>query len=121
MKVLVIGAGGVGTAFARIAARRNSFEKVVMADFDRGRAEEAALSASDRFSGVGVDASDEGAIADLMAAEAVDAVLNAVDPRFVMPIYRAALSCGHHLCGHGHVPFPSASRPTPHHNRGQVG
>ena len=65
-----------------------------MADFDRGRAEEAALSASDRFSGVGVDASDEGAIADLMAAEAVDAVLNAVDPRFVMPIYRAALTAG---------------------------
>jgi saccharopine dehydrogenase (NAD+, L-lysine forming) len=94
VKVLVIGAGGVGTAFARIAARRNSFEQVVMADFDRGRAEEAALSASAQFSGVAVDASDEGAIADLMAAEAVDAVLNAVDPRFVMPIYRAALRAG---------------------------
>ena len=94
MKVLVIGAGGVGTAFARIAARRNSFEKVVMADFDRGRAEGAARSASDRFSGVGVDASDEAALADLIEAEAVDAVLNAVDPRFVMPVYRAALSAG---------------------------
>jgi saccharopine dehydrogenase (NAD+, L-lysine forming) len=94
VKVLVIGAGGVGSAFARIAARRNSFDKLVMADFDRGRAEAAALSASERFSGVGVDASDEGAIADLMAAEAVDAVLNAVDPRFVMPIYRAALRAG---------------------------
>ena len=94
MKVLVIGAGGVGTAFARIAARRNSFETVVMADFDRGRAEGAARSASERFSGVGVDASDETALADLIEAAAVDAVLNAVDPRFVMPVYRAALNAG---------------------------
>ncbi len=94
MKVLVIGAGGVGTAFARIAARRNSFDTVVMADFDRARAEESARSASDRYTGVAVDASDEVAIADLIEAEGVDAVLNAVDPRFVMPVYRAALRAG---------------------------
>ncbi len=94
MRVLVVGAGGVGSAFARIAARRGSFETVVMADYDRARAERAASAASDGFSGVGVDASDESSLAELIAATRCDAVLNAVDPRFVMPVFRAALAGG---------------------------
>ena len=59
MRVLVVGAGGVGSAFARIAARRGSFETVVIADYDRARAERAAQSASERFRRCQVDASDE--------------------------------------------------------------
>ena len=94
MRVLVVGAGGVGSAFARIAARRGSFESVVIADYDRSRAERAAQSASERFRGVQVDASDAVAVAELIRAERCEAVLNAVDPRFVMPIYRAALEAG---------------------------
>jgi saccharopine dehydrogenase (NAD+, L-lysine-forming) len=94
VKVLVVGAGGVGSAFVRIAAQRNSFEKVVVADYDRGRAQRAAQSASDQFSGVQLDASDESSIAALLRAEGCDAVLNAVDPRFVMPVFRAALAAG---------------------------
>jgi saccharopine dehydrogenase (NAD+, L-lysine-forming) len=94
VKVLVVGAGGVGSAFVRIAAQRNSFEKVVVADYDRGRAERAAQSASDHFSGVQLDASDESSLAALLRAEGCDAVLNAVDPRFVMPVFRAALAAG---------------------------
>jgi saccharopine dehydrogenase-like NADP-dependent oxidoreductase len=94
VRVLVIGAGGVGSAFARIAARRGSFESVVIADFDRARATRAAQSAADHFSSVQLDASDESSIAELLRIERVDAVLNAVDPRFVMPIYRAALAAG---------------------------
>ena len=93
MRILVVGAGGVGGAFAHIAACRNSFEKVVIADYDRERAEKAA-SASERFSGVKLDASNEASIAELISAEKCDTVLNAVDPRFVMPIYRAALTAG---------------------------
>jgi saccharopine dehydrogenase-like NADP-dependent oxidoreductase len=93
MRVLVVGAGGVGSAFAHIAARRGNFEKVVMADYDKERAEKAA-SVSDRFSGFKIDASDESAITELIRAENCDMVLNAVDPRFVMPIYRAALAAG---------------------------
>jgi saccharopine dehydrogenase-like NADP-dependent oxidoreductase len=92
MKVLVIGAGGVGSAFARIAGLRRSFDQVVIADFDRARAERAAGLAGDGFSGVQLDASDESSIVELIHAERCDAVLNAVDPRFVMPIYRAALA-----------------------------
>ena len=95
MRVLVVGAGGVGSAFAHIAARRGSFEKLVIADYDRERAEKAA-SVADRFSGVKLDASNEASIAELLKAENCDVVLNAVDPRFVMPIYRAALAAGSH-------------------------
>jgi len=94
MRVLVVGAGGVGSAFAHIAARRNNFEKVVIGDYDRARADRAAESAADHFSGVQLDASDESSITELIRAESCDAVLNAVDPRFVMPIYRAALAAG---------------------------
>lgn len=93
MRVLVVGAGGVGSAFAHIAARRGSFEKVVIADYDRERAEKAA-SVAESFSGVKIDASNETSIAELIKAENCDAVLNAVDPRFVMPIYKAALAAG---------------------------
>jgi saccharopine dehydrogenase (NAD+, L-lysine-forming) len=94
VKVLVVGAGGVGSAFARIAAQRDSFEKVVIADFDGGRAERSAQSAADHFSGVQVDASDESAITELLRSSGCDAVLNAVDPRFVMPVFGAALAAG---------------------------
>ena len=94
MRVLVVGAGGVGSAFAHIAARRGNFEKVVIADYDGDRAHKAAQSAADHFSGVQLDASDESSITELLRTESCDAVLNAVDPRFVMPIYRAALAAG---------------------------
>jgi saccharopine dehydrogenase (NAD+, L-lysine-forming) len=93
VRVLVVGAGGVGSAFAHIAARRGNFEKVVIADYDRERAEKAA-SVAESFSGVKIDASNETSIAELIKAENCDAVLNAVDPRFVMPIYKAALESG---------------------------
>ena len=41
MRILLVGAGGVGTAFARIAARR-PFAELVVADYDLGRAQRAA-------------------------------------------------------------------------------
>jgi len=96
MRVLLVGAGGVGTAFARIAARHDVFEHVVVADRDVARARRAAEAASDRFSAVELDASDEKAIAGLVAAERCDVVMNSVDPRFVMPIFRGALEAGVH-------------------------
>jgi saccharopine dehydrogenase-like NADP-dependent oxidoreductase len=89
MRVLLVGAGGVGTAFARIAARR-TFAELIVADYDLDRAQRAA-AASDRFTAVRLDARDEQAVADLLTAHSVDALMNATDPRFVMPLYRAAL------------------------------
>jgi saccharopine dehydrogenase-like NADP-dependent oxidoreductase len=66
-----------------------------MADYDEGRAEAVADGTGDkRFSGVQVDAGDTAAIAELLRTAKADAVLNACDPRFVMPIFNAALETG---------------------------
>ena len=43
MRILLVGAGGVGTALARIAARR-PFAELVIADYDLGRAQRAAAA-----------------------------------------------------------------------------
>ena len=94
MRVLLIGAGGVGGAFVRLAARRSSFDRVTVADYDLVRAERVAQAGGPRFAAVALDASDERAIVELIEHAECDAVLNAVDPRFVMPIYRAALRAG---------------------------
>ena len=39
MRILLVGAGGVGGAFAAIAARRDFFERIVVADYDGAAAE----------------------------------------------------------------------------------
>jgi len=94
MRILVVGAGGVGSAAVSIALHRDVFEHVVVADFDVGRAQGAAASGGARTTAVQVDATDERAVAELVAAHRCDAVLNATDPRFVMPLFRASLSAG---------------------------
>ncbi|MEU6431020.1 saccharopine dehydrogenase C-terminal domain-containing protein [Microbispora sp. NPDC046973] len=99
MRVLLVGAGGVGTAITRIAARRSFFEHMVVADYDMARAEAAVAAlgeAGARFSPRRVDAGDEAAVVALLAEHRCDVLLNATDPRFVMPLFRAALSAGAH-------------------------
>ena len=86
----------MGTAFARIAAHRDVFERVVVADRSITRARLAAESAGERFTAVELDASDQQAVRQLLEAEHCDVLLNAVDPRFVMPLFRAALAGGVH-------------------------
>jgi saccharopine dehydrogenase (NAD+, L-lysine forming) len=96
MKVLVIGAGGVGSAAVGIAARRDFFEAMVVADYDVGRAERAiaAHSADLRFVAAQVDASSSSAVAALCREHGVTHVLNAIDPRFVMPVFEGAFAAG---------------------------
>jgi saccharopine dehydrogenase (NAD+, L-lysine forming) len=89
MRILLVGAGGVGTAFARIAARRR-FAELVVADYDLGRAQRAAR-AKDSYTAVRLDARDEEATAGLLQQHSCDVLMNATDPRFVMPLFRAAL------------------------------
>ena len=55
-------------------------------------AQRAAQSASDRFTAVALDAGDEKAVSDLLRAQRCDVLVNAVDPRFVMPLFRSALA-----------------------------
>ena len=96
MRILVIGAGGVGRAVVAIAARRDFFEHMVVADYDPARVEHAMgqVAGDARFTGAHVDASDVDAIGALIREHRITHVLNSVDPRFVMPIFDASLAAG---------------------------
>ena len=95
MKILVVGTGGVGAAFAEVARRREFFEHVTLADVKPARAEAVVAGLGDtRFSSAAVDASDESSIARLIRETGADAVLNATDPRFNSQIFAAAFETG---------------------------
>ncbi|WP_199545814.1 saccharopine dehydrogenase family protein [Streptomyces sp. N35] len=102
MRVLLVGAGGVGTAVTRIAARRDFLTHMVVADYDLSRAEAAVAALGEeqeqegRFSARRLDASDQEAVRQVLADERCDVLLNATDPRFVMPLFDAALAAGTH-------------------------
>ena len=93
MKILLVGAGGVGSAFAAIAQRREFFESIVVADYDLASAERAA-AVDDRFTAAQVDASSAESVTALCREHAITHVMNAVDPRFVMPIFEGAHAAG---------------------------
>ena len=90
MKALVIGAGGVGRAIANIASRRSFIISLVIADRTFARAQEAVERLDDdRFSAAEVNAAELEDIRELIRQSKPDVVINAVDPRFVMPIFLA--------------------------------
>jgi saccharopine dehydrogenase (NAD+, L-lysine-forming) len=96
MRILVIGAGGVGSAVVPIAVRRSFFDRLVVADYATDR----AARAIGRFPGDGrlvaarVDASRPDDVTALCREHGITHVLNAVDPRFVMPIFEGAFAAG---------------------------
>ncbi|OLF12567.1 saccharopine dehydrogenase family protein [Actinophytocola xanthii] len=92
MRVLQVGAGAVGSAAVSIAARRDFFESYVVADYEFDRASAATPDA--RFTAAALDASSSAAVTELCQAHRITHVLNAVDPRFVMPIFDGALAAG---------------------------
>jgi saccharopine dehydrogenase-like NADP-dependent oxidoreductase len=95
MRILVIGAGGVGSAVVPTALRRDFFDHLLVADYDAERAEAIARRAKDRrVQAAFVDASNRELIAALIRDNRITHVLNAVDPRFVMPIFDACLAAG---------------------------
>jgi saccharopine dehydrogenase-like NADP-dependent oxidoreductase len=93
VRIAVVGTGGVGSAAAVIAQRRDFFDHLVLADVDPIRPATVVerLGEPDRFSAAQVDASDVGAIESLIRDGRIDAVLNACDPRFNPPIFDACL------------------------------
>jgi len=97
MRVLLMGVGTVGEAIARIAAQRDWCEALVLADYDieRAKALQAELGGdAARFPAEQVDARSADSVAALARRHDVDLVMNAVDPRFVMPIFDGALAAG---------------------------
>jgi saccharopine dehydrogenase (NAD+, L-lysine forming) len=93
MRILLVGAGGVGGAFTAIAARRDFFEAIVVADYDRARAERAAATDA-RYVAAQVDASDAASVTELCRQHNITHVMNAVDPVFNMTVFDGAFAAG---------------------------
>ena len=118
MRVLAIGAGGVGTSAALIAKRRDFFDAWVIADYDEQRARELKDRTSDeRFLAIALDASNAKAVTEACRAHNITHVANLVDPRFVMPIFTGALEAG---CNYLDTAM-SLSRPHPSNPHAQTG
>jgi saccharopine dehydrogenase (NAD+, L-lysine-forming) len=95
VKVLVVGTGGVGAAVAAVAARRDFFELIVLADLDPSRPQAIVDALGDaRFAAAEIDASSSTAVAAAIREHEADAVLNATDPRFNPQIFAAAYAAG---------------------------
>lgn len=99
MRLLMIGVGGVGQSVASIIKRSGSrggwLEKMVLADYDLGRAQEVARELGDpRFVAEQVNASSEKDILELVKKYGITFILNAVDPRFNFVIFDTALKAG---------------------------
>ena len=98
MRVLLIGVGTVGEAIARISAQADWCEAMILADYDESRARALADSLGDpeRFPAIRIDARDAASVTEAARAHKADLVMNAVDPQFVMPIFRGALEADAH-------------------------
>ena len=116
MKILLVGAGGVGDAFCAIASRRSFVESIVVADIDPVRAAQVA-GRDGRFTSIALDASDAAAVTAAALEAGADLVMNAADPRFVMGIFEGALAADAHYMDMA----MSLSSPHPEHPHSQVG
>ncbi len=118
MKALVIGAGGVGRAIANIAARRQFLTSMVIADRSLERAQQAIKRIDDdRFDATEVNAAELEDVRELIREVKPDVVINAVDPRFVMPIF---LACEIENTNYMDMAM-SLSRPHPKYPHKEVG
>jgi saccharopine dehydrogenase-like NADP-dependent oxidoreductase len=101
MRILLVGAGGVGDAIAKIAARRSFFETIIVSDYDLGRAERTIAwleskhgPQGDRFIAAHIDASKADSVTAVARAHGATHVMNAVEPKFVPTIFAGALAAG---------------------------
>jgi saccharopine dehydrogenase-like NADP-dependent oxidoreductase len=102
MRILLVGAGGVGDAIAKIIARRSFYEHVVVTDYDLARAERTVAFIRDRhgsdiasrFTAAQVDAGNPDAVASVAREHRATHVMNAVEPKFVPTVFAGALAAG---------------------------
>lgn len=96
MKVLVVGAGGVGEALAQMAKLRDWVELMVLADYNLDRVKEvqAKLGDDKRFPAEFIDASKQEMVEELAQKYEVDLIMNAVDPVYNEVVFDAAYNVG---------------------------
>ncbi len=96
MKLLLVGAGGVGEAIARMAKPRSWVEQMVIADFNLERAKEvqAKLGDNGRYPVEFIDAGQQDMIEGLAKKYQVDLIMNSVDPVYNEKIFDAAFNVG---------------------------
>jgi saccharopine dehydrogenase-like NADP-dependent oxidoreductase len=102
MRILLIGAGGVGDAIVKIAAERNFFEKVIVSDYALERAQRTVDWVSQwhpeevaaKFEAAQIDASDSAKVTALAQEHLATHIVNAVEPKFVQSIFQGALDAG---------------------------
>lgn len=97
MRVVLVGAGAVGGAIARIASRRSFVKLLVVADVDPLKAKWVAAGAAEGIPSTvaeQIDATDADALVALLRRHRADVVINACDPRFNPPIFDAAFRSG---------------------------
>ena len=94
MKVLIVGAGGVGEAIAQMAKHRDWVELMVLADYNLDRAKEVQTKLGDdrRFPVEFIDASKQKMIEELARKYGVNLIMNAVDPVYNEKIFDAAFN-----------------------------
>jgi len=101
MKILLIGAGGVGNSLAKILATRGFYEQIIVSDFDLGRAEAVLTSIGDRFPEASprfhaeqIDASSADNVARVAKKHGATIAMNAVEPSFVESIFEGSFAAG---------------------------
>ncbi len=99
MRVLLVGAGGVGEAIVSIATKNDPhaewLTRMIVCDYDINRAKKVVSEASDdRLTAEKADASDKAWVIALARQYKADFIMNACDPIFNMPIFEAALETG---------------------------
>jgi saccharopine dehydrogenase-like NADP-dependent oxidoreductase len=102
MRILLVGAGGVGDAVAKIAATRDFFEVMVVSDYDQSRADRTIAwiqnkygdDVASKFESAKIDASNASSMVELIKELNITHVLNAVEPKFVQTIFSACYTAG---------------------------
>ena len=101
MKILLVGAGGVGNSLAKLLATRNFYDEVVVADYDTARAQSVVDWIGEhfpanhaRFRAEHIDASRALTVTEVAQKHDSTMVMNAVEPSFVESIFDGALAAG---------------------------
>jgi len=94
MKLLCLGAGGMGALAAKTAASFQSMERIIVADLNLDSASHVAFSCSGKAESRSINVSDTTSLVNLM--KEADVVMNSIGPffRFGVPVLKAAIQAG---------------------------